>query len=78
MSAVDVWYTTSDHFFDDQFALARAMFGEDRLLFSVDFPFEVNTDAIEWFNQLDPPSAVREKMVHGTVEQLLRLPVPLS
>jgi len=71
-----VWYTTSGYFFDDQFALTRAMFGEDRIMFSVDYPFEVNTEAIDWFNQLDLSSAVREKMAHGTVDQLLRLPVP--
>ncbi len=51
------------------------MFGEDRLVFSVDYPFEDNREAIEWFNHLDLPSAVREKMAHGTVDQLLRLPV---
>jgi uncharacterized protein len=70
-----LWYTTSGYFFDEQFALARAMFGEDRLVFSVDYPFEDNREAVEWFNHLDLPSSVREKMAHGTVDQLLRLPV---
>lgn len=70
-----LWYTTSGYFFDEQFALTRAMLGEDRLVFSVDYPFEDNREAIEWFNHLDLPSAVREKMAHGTVDQLLRLPV---
>jgi len=68
------------------------MFGEDRLVFSVDYPFEDNREAIAWFNHLDlphraplvhdhrraicpHPSSVREKMVRGTVDQLLRLPV---
>jgi uncharacterized protein len=69
------WYTTSGDFFDDQFALTRAMFGEDRLTFSVEYPFEVNTEATEWFDQLHLPSAVREQMAHDTAEQLLRLPV---
>jgi predicted TIM-barrel fold metal-dependent hydrolase len=51
------------------------MFGDDRVVFSVDYPFEDNRQASEWFNHLDLPSAVREKMAHGTADQLLRLPV---
>jgi uncharacterized protein len=73
-----IWYTTSGYFFTDQFELTRAMFGDDRLIFSVDYPFELNTEAVEWFNRLDLPTAVREQMAHGTAEQLLRLPVPIS
>jgi hypothetical protein len=70
-----VWYTTSGYFFNEQFDLARKMFGDDRILFSVDYPFEDTREAAEWFHGLDLPSPVREKMAHGTAEQLLRLPV---
>jgi uncharacterized protein len=70
-----IWYTTSGYFFDEQFALTRAMFGDDRVVFSVDYPFEDNRQASEWFGHLDLPSAVREKMAHGTADQLLRLPL---
>jgi predicted TIM-barrel fold metal-dependent hydrolase len=70
-----VWYTTSGYFFNEQFDLARAMFGDDRMVFSVDYPFEDTCEAAEWFNGLDLPSGVREKMAHGTADQLLRLPV---
>jgi hypothetical protein len=70
-----VWYTTSGYFFDEQFALVRALFGEERVVFSVDYPFEDTLVASDWFNRLDLPSAVHEKMAHGTVDQLLRLPV---
>jgi predicted TIM-barrel fold metal-dependent hydrolase len=54
------------------------MFGEDRVLFSVDYPFEDNLEATAWFNRLAIPSAVREKMAHGTADQLLRLPIPIG
>jgi uncharacterized protein len=74
----NIWYTTSGYFFDEQFALTRAIFGDDRLIFSVDYPFEIETEAVGWFNQLDLPAGVREKMAHGTAEQLLRLPVSVS
>jgi predicted TIM-barrel fold metal-dependent hydrolase len=69
-----VWCTTSGYFFNAQFALARAMFGDDRMVFSVDYPFEDNIEAVDWFRGLDLPNAVREKVAHGNAEQLLRLP----
>ncbi|GAA5163115.1 amidohydrolase family protein [Pseudonocardia eucalypti] len=70
----NIWYTTSGYFFNDQFALTRAMFGEDRIMFSVDYPFADPREGIEWFNQLDVPAGVREKMACKTADQLLRLP----
>jgi uncharacterized protein len=73
-----VWCTTSGYFFNAQFALARAMFGDDHMVFSVDYPFEDNVEAVDWFKGLDLPTAVREKVAHGNAEQLLRLPVPAN
>jgi uncharacterized protein len=70
-----VWCTTSGYFFNAQFALTRAMFGDDHVVFSVDYPFEDNVEAVDWFKGLDLPTAVREKVAHGNAEQLLRLPV---
>jgi predicted TIM-barrel fold metal-dependent hydrolase len=57
-----LWYTTSGYFFDEQFALASAMSGENHLVFSVDYPIENNLEATKWFNHLDLPRAVREKI----------------
>lgn len=71
----NLWYTTSSYFDDEQFQLARAMFGEDHLLFSVDYPFEDPHEAVTWFDRLSLPIAVREKIAHGNAEQLLNLPV---
>jgi uncharacterized protein len=70
-----VWCTTSGYFFNAQFALTHAMFGDDHVVFSVDYPFEDNVEAVDWFKGLDLPHAVREKVAHGNAEQLLRLPV---
>jgi uncharacterized protein len=71
----NLWYTTSGYFFNDQFALTRTTFGEDRIMFSVDYPFEDTREGSDWFKQLDLPNAVRKKMAHETADQLLRLPV---
>jgi hypothetical protein len=49
------------------------MFGDDRLIFSVDYPLADNRQARDWFDRLDLAPEVREKIAHGTVDNLLRL-----
>jgi predicted TIM-barrel fold metal-dependent hydrolase len=67
------WITTSGYFYDGPFRLARETFGDDRVIFSVDYPFADNRRARDWFDQLDLAADVREKIAHGTVDGLLRL-----
>jgi Amidohydrolase len=68
------WITTSGYFYDGPFRLTREMFGDDRLIFSVDYPLADNRQARDWFDRLDLAPEVREKIAHGTVDNLLRLP----
>ncbi len=67
------WFTTSGYFFDDPFHLARAAFGDERMIFSVDYPFADNRRARDWFDRLDLAPVVREEIAHGTVDALLHL-----
>ena len=67
------WITTSGYFYDGPFRLTREMFGDDRLIFSVDYPLSDNRQARDWFDRLDLAPEVREKIAHGTVDNLLRL-----
>ena len=67
------WITTSGYFYDGPFRLTREMFGDDRLIFSVDYPLAGNRQARDWFDRLDLAPEVREKIAHGTVDNLLRL-----
>jgi uncharacterized protein len=67
------WITTSGYFYDGPFRLTRETFGDDRLIFSVDYPFADNRRAADWFGRLDLTPEVREKIAHGTVDELLRL-----
>jgi len=53
--------------------LTREMFGDDRLIFSVDYPLSDNRQARDWFDRLDLTPEVREKIAHGTADNLLRL-----
>ncbi|MGI5229371.1 amidohydrolase family protein [Actinoallomurus sp. CA-142502] len=67
------WVTTSGYFYDGPFRLTREAFGDERLIFSVDYPFADNRRAADWFDRLDLAPEVREKIAHGTVDELLRL-----
>jgi len=67
------WFTTSGYFYDGPFRLTREMFGDDRLIFSVDYPLADNRRARDWFDRLDLAPEVREKIAHGTVDNLLGL-----
>jgi hypothetical protein len=67
------WITTSGYFYDGPFRLTREMFGDDRLIFSVDYPLSDSRQARDWFDRLDLAPEVREKIAHGTVDNLLRL-----
>lgn len=67
------WVTTSGYFYDGPFRLTREAFGDERLIFSVDYPFADNHRARDWFDRLDLSPEVREKIAHGTVDELLRL-----
>jgi hypothetical protein len=67
------WITTSGYCYDGPFRLAREVFGDDRVMFSVDFPFADNRQARDWFDGLDLADDVREKVAHGTADALLGL-----
>jgi hypothetical protein len=67
------WITTSGYFHDGPFRLTRETFGDDRLIFSVDYPFADNQRARDWFDHLDLAPTVREKIAHGTADNLLHL-----
>lgn len=65
--------TTSGHFNTDDFKSAIAAFGPDRVMFSVDYPYEDNSDAANWFDQLALPTDLKEKIAYGNAKNLLNL-----
>jgi hypothetical protein len=67
------WITTSGYFYDGPFRLTQETFGNERLIFSVDYPFADNQRARDWFDRLDLAPDIREKISHRTVDELLRL-----
>lgn len=52
---------------------AIAEMGEDRVLFSVDYPYETAPEAAEWIDRAPLTHAQREKICHKNAERVLRL-----
>ncbi|VCU69028.1 Amidohydrolase [Pigmentiphaga humi] len=66
--------TTSGVFSTPELICAADVVGWDRLLFSVDYPFESNQLAVEWFDQLPIADSERAKLAWRNAAQLLKLP----
>jgi len=47
----NVHLTTSGNFYDPTLHLAMTEMGADRIMFSVDYPFETTSDAVSWFDK---------------------------
>ncbi len=69
----NLWITTSAFFRDELLALALATIGEDRIMFSVDYPMASARAGADWFRAVDLPRATKEKIAHGNARRLLEI-----
>ena len=58
---------------DAALTCSLAALGEDRVLFSVDYPYEKSGEAGAWLDAAPLDERVRAKVAHGNAERLLRL-----
>ena len=58
---------------DSSLQCAIAEMGEDRVLFSVDYPYEDTDFCAQWIETTPLTDAQREKICHGNAERVLRL-----
>jgi hypothetical protein len=65
--------TTSGYTTFPPLQCALSVVGVDRLIFSVDYPYTDNGAARALLDTAPISPSDREKLAHGTVEQLLRL-----
>jgi hypothetical protein len=68
-----VHITTSGYTTVPPLLCAMLVFGVDRILFSVDYPFSDNAEATAFLNSASISPADREKIAHGNWERLLKL-----
>jgi 2,3-dihydroxybenzoate decarboxylase len=65
--------TTSGNFHTPTLVNAITELGADRVLFSVDYPFEEVADAASWFDAAEIPESDRTKIGRTNAAQLFRL-----
>jgi predicted TIM-barrel fold metal-dependent hydrolase len=68
-----LYITTSGFFTQAPFKLAMDTFGEDNILFSVDYPFSTNEMGIDFLNQIDLPEEKIRKIAHENADRILKL-----
>ncbi|MGA3125669.1 MAG: amidohydrolase family protein [Candidatus Korobacteraceae bacterium] len=71
------YVTTSGQFCTQSLLNSMAWLGADRILFSVDYPFEKVSDGANWFDNLKATKAISDtdwvKLARGNAEKLLKL-----
>lgn len=65
--------TTAGVFSTPELLCTANVVGFDRLLFSVDYPFESNEEAVRWFDTLPIADSDRARLAHLNAERLLKL-----
>ncbi|WP_372657489.1 amidohydrolase family protein [Hydrogenophaga sp.] len=65
--------TTAGVFSTPELMCTASVVGFDNMLFSVDYPFESNFEAVRWFESLPIADSDRAKLAHLNAERLLKL-----
>ena len=65
--------TSSGLFTRPPLDVALAVFGIDRVMFSIDYPYSSNRQGKNFLNSLKLPAGDLEKFAHGNADRLLRL-----
>ena len=68
-----VWVTTSGLFTLPPLEALLAVFGPDRVLFSIDYPYSTNRTGRDFLDTLNLAPADLEKFAHGNADRLLKL-----
>jgi uncharacterized protein len=68
-----VWVTTSGLFTLPPLEALLAVFGPDRVMFSIDYPYSTNRTGRDFLDTLKLPPAALEKFAHGNADRLLKL-----
>ncbi len=71
--ASNFYITTSGHFFTPSLLTAVAVMGSDRVMFSVDYPFEEMPQGAEWFDNAEIDEDLRQKVGRENAVKLFSL-----
>lgn len=65
--------TTSGNWYEPAFVCTLLALGADSILWAIDWPYEANSVAMDFFNRLSLNDIDKEKIAHGNAKRLLRL-----
>jgi predicted TIM-barrel fold metal-dependent hydrolase len=71
--ARNVWITTAGNYSTVALHCAMEAMGTDRIMFSVDYPFENMDEAADWIEACDISEDDRSKIAYGNAKRLLKL-----
>ncbi|PGH23671.1 hypothetical protein AJ80_02277 [Polytolypa hystricis UAMH7299] len=69
----NIWITTSGHFSTATLQYCIGQVGADRILFSVDFPYETYDDACQWYDKAEINLTDKVKIGRENAKKLLKL-----
>lgn len=69
----NIWITTSGHFSTTTLNFCLAQVSSDRILFSVDYPFETFDDGCTWFDNMELNTQDRLKIGRENAKKLFKL-----
>jgi predicted TIM-barrel fold metal-dependent hydrolase len=69
----NVWITTSGNYSTVALQCAMEVMGADRIMFSVDYPFENMDEAADWIDTCNISEDDRSKIAYGNAKRLLKL-----
>ncbi len=65
--------TTAGVFSTPELVCTASVVGYDNMLFSADYPFESNMEAVEWFRSVPIADSDKRKLAHLNAERILKL-----
>jgi predicted TIM-barrel fold metal-dependent hydrolase len=67
------WITTSGNFSNPALLCSVMEMGVDRIIYSVDWPYVMNTPGSEWMEGVPLSQEDRDKILHGNAKKLLKM-----
>lgn len=69
----NIWETTTGNFWTDLLEFHRSVLGEDRVLYSVDYPFIMMQQGAEWVMTLKQSKSSKQDIIRNHAIKLLKL-----
>ena len=69
----NIYITTSGFFSDSALKYLLEKYGEDRVLFAVDYPYEIQSQASKWLDNINIKDSTKRKIAYKNAEKLLKI-----